>query len=68
MRRRSLMIALLPFLVGASTAWRALGTTPARIGWLKIQGRQHMDWHHIERHFGYRTHNPILSAVAIIVI
>lgn len=41
MRRRSLLTALLPFLVGASTSWSASGESPVRIGWLKIQGPQH---------------------------
>jgi putative tryptophan/tyrosine transport system substrate-binding protein len=39
--RRSLLIALLPFLLAATTSWSAAEGAPARIGWLKIQGPLH---------------------------
>jgi ABC-type uncharacterized transport system substrate-binding protein len=41
MRRRSLLTAFLPFLLKVSLSWGASGGSPARIGWLKIQGPQH---------------------------
>ena len=39
--RRSLLQALLPLLLSAQMSWGATDASPARIGWLKIQGRQH---------------------------
>jgi ABC-type uncharacterized transport system substrate-binding protein len=39
--RRSLLTALVPFLLMARTSWAASDGSPARIGWLKIQGPHH---------------------------
>jgi putative ABC transport system substrate-binding protein len=41
LRRRSLLTALLPFLIAAGTSRSAADESPARIGWLKIQGARH---------------------------
>jgi putative tryptophan/tyrosine transport system substrate-binding protein len=41
LRRRGLLTALLPLLLAARTSWSAADGSPARIGWLKIQGRRH---------------------------
>lgn len=39
--RRGLLTALLPLLLAAKTSWSAVQGSPARIGWLKIQGPHH---------------------------
>lgn len=39
--RRSVLAALLPLLLAAKGAWSAVESSPARIGWLKIQDRHH---------------------------
>jgi putative ABC transport system substrate-binding protein len=39
--RRNLLTASLPLLLVAKTSWSAVDSSPARIGWLKIQGPRH---------------------------
>jgi len=39
--RRSLLTALLPLLLATKASWSAVDGSPARIGWLKIQGAHH---------------------------
>jgi ABC-type uncharacterized transport system substrate-binding protein len=39
--RRSFLTTLLAFLMAARTSWGAADGSPARIGWLKIQGPRH---------------------------
>jgi ABC-type uncharacterized transport system substrate-binding protein len=39
--RRGLLAALLPFLLTVGTSWAVADGSPARIGWLKIQGPRH---------------------------
>jgi len=39
--RRNLLTASLPLLLVAKTSWSTVDSSPARIGWLKIQGPRH---------------------------